>query len=236
MQTFCSELYFSLMQFEDGCIVPNFITLNSVQISPLSWLGGAGMVRWCWWNIKTDFFWLMSQAEALLWNNCSSNPTEQWINTALKLPMIIRCRNRAFDLKAFILKKMGDDVTTWGLMFESCIWTKVWHRPFSTRKNGQLLFDHFLTSMWVLSPDPPFTGLFTAFHSHSCLLLPDWMIPGSRACKHRFVNMGVVREEDATSNCVFNSTLNWRYAYFDTSEMYHTGIWGPGVFADVFSI
>lgn len=97
VQTFCSELHFSLMQFEDGCIVPNFITLNSVQISPLSSLGGAEMVRQCWWNIKTDFFWLMSQAEALLWNNCSSNPTEQWINTALKLQMIIRCRNGAFD-------------------------------------------------------------------------------------------------------------------------------------------
>lgn len=35
----CSEL-FSLMQFEDGCTVPNFITLNAVQISPLFHSGG----------------------------------------------------------------------------------------------------------------------------------------------------------------------------------------------------
>lgn len=53
--------------------IPNFITLND-QISPLSL---RGWLWRCWWNIKTDFFWLMSQTEVLLWNNHSSKPTVQ---------------------------------------------------------------------------------------------------------------------------------------------------------------
>lgn len=46
-QKFCERLstlrgsqLFSLMQFEDGCSVPNFITLNAVEISPLFHPGG----------------------------------------------------------------------------------------------------------------------------------------------------------------------------------------------------
>lgn len=40
-EKFCAEaLNSSLMQFEDGCSVPNFITLNAVQISPLFHSGG----------------------------------------------------------------------------------------------------------------------------------------------------------------------------------------------------